>query len=142
MAVALAHLRVAERRHGEASFRSGTTSRSPAISPRSISRGGPPPRPFILAKNDEQPAVAGPHPIQRGEGRERQFTGQAKSRARGHIHSPVLVLVQSPSMGTLTGFPASPQSKHRPGASRVQNPELPFDNLDSGRVQVRRGSGL
>jgi hypothetical protein len=27
MAVALAHLRVAERRHSEASFRSGTTSR-------------------------------------------------------------------------------------------------------------------
>ena len=65
---------------------------------------------------------------------------QAKSRARGHIHSPVLVLVQSPSMGTLTLFPASPQSKHRPGASRVQNPELPFDNLDSGRVQA--GVGL
>ena len=41
MAVALAHLRTAERRHGEASFRSGTTSRSPATSPRSISRQEP-----------------------------------------------------------------------------------------------------
>jgi hypothetical protein len=37
MVFALAHPRMAERRHGEASFRSGTTSRSPAVSPRSIS---------------------------------------------------------------------------------------------------------
>ncbi len=142
MAVALAHLRVAERRHSEASPRSGTTSRLTfsATSPRSIARGRPPHQDRHPRQERREPAVAGPHRVQRGEGRERQFTGQAKSRARGHIHSPVLVLVQSPSMGTLTRFPASPQSKHRPGASRVQNPELPFDNLDSGRVQA--GVGL
>jgi hypothetical protein len=75
-------------------------SHSPATSPRRISREvgrhqGRDPR-----QERREPAVAGPHRIQRGEGREREFTGQAKSRARGHIHSPVLVLVQFPSMGT------------------------------------------
>ena len=69
-----------------------------------LARGRPPPRPSSSPRTTRA-RRSGPSRIQRGEGPRAPIHGQATSRARGHIHSPVLVLVQSPSMGTLTRFP-------------------------------------
>jgi hypothetical protein len=119
MAVALDHPRTAERRHGEASFRPGTTTFSCDIA-RALSRDKSPPK----------RALAG---FSNG--------GTARARPRGvnGLRGPLLPRASC-------RFPLRGQAKRRPALPRGQASLLSLDDLALGmpaaRARERKSSRL